>query len=342
VACTIQEIATLVDGELVGDGAQLIYTAKPLIEAGVGDVTFIEDERYLARFRACGAAVAIVSMNIPVNGTPMIRVQEPRVSFARIYQHLHSRPKVGFAGIHPTACIDPTAIVAADAAIGPYVVVGAECTIGPRCRLHAGVTLGNYCTLGEDTELHPKVSLYDGTILGNRVVIHANSVIGADGFGYRMQGDRHVKVQQIGIVEIEEDVEIGACTTIDRATFGTTRIGKGTKIDNLVQIGHNCQIGKHNILCSQVGIAGSVSTGDFVVMAGQVGVADHVEIGNRAQLGPQSGVPKDIPADERVLGTPARPGREQLRMLTAFMKLPELQMDLRKIKRHLHLNEVAE
>jgi len=342
VGCTIQEISELVDGEVVGDGSQLINAARPLIEARAGDITFVEDERYLPRFDACGATAAIVSMTMPANGKPMIRVREPRAAFTAVYLRLHGRPNVAFSGIHPTAWVDPTATVAPDAAIGPHASIGAGCIVGARSRLHAGASLGDGCTLGEDVVLFAHVSVYEGCVIRNRVVIHANSVIGADGFGYRQQQGRHVKVPQIGIVEIEDDVEIGACTTIDRATFGTTRIGQGSKIDNLVQIGHNCQIGKHNILCSQVGIAGSVSTGDYVIMAGQVGVADHVEIGTRAQVGPQSGVPKDIPADERFWGTPARPGREQMRMLTAFMKLPELQTELRKIKRHLHLNEVDE
>jgi UDP-3-O-[3-hydroxymyristoyl] glucosamine N-acyltransferase len=181
--------------------------------------------------------------------------------------------------------------------------------------------------------------LYDDCRLGNRVVVHANAVIGADGFGYRVQNGRHQKVPQLGSVEIEDDVEIGACSTIDRGTFGPTRIGMGTKIDNLVMIGHNCQIGKHNILCSQVGIAGSTCTGDYVVMAGQVGVADHLSIGDQVTIGAKSGVPGNLPSRSQVLGTPATPHKEQVRMMLTLEKLPEIRKDVQRIKRHLGLED---
>src|SRR5205807_3439123 len=164
----------------------------------------------------------------------------------------------------------------------PFAAVGEGTVVGARCRLHSGAVVGRHCRLGDDVVLYPNAVLYDGTVLGSRVIIHANAVIGADGFGYRLQNGRHVKVPQLGHVELGDDVEIGACTTIDRGTFQATRIGAGTKIDNLVQIGHNCKIGRHNLLVSQMGIAGSSTTGDYVVMAGQVGIADHIHIGDRA------------------------------------------------------------
>jgi UDP-3-O-[3-hydroxymyristoyl] glucosamine N-acyltransferase len=183
------------------------------------------------------------------------------------------------------------------------------------------------------------VVLYDDCVLGNRVIIHANAVIGADGFGYRVVDGRHIKVPQLGWVEIEDDVEIGACSTIDRGTFGATRVRTGTKIDNLVMIGHNCQIGRHNVLCSQVGIAGSTSTGDYVVMAGQVGVADHLTIGDQVTIGAKSGVPGNIPAKSQVLGTPATPHKEQVRMMKTLEKLPQIRKDLQRIKKHLGLED---
>jgi UDP-3-O-[3-hydroxymyristoyl] glucosamine N-acyltransferase len=183
--------------------------------------------------------------------------------------------------------------------------------------------------------LYGNAVLYDDVVLGDRVIVHANAVLGADGFGYRVVDGRHVKTPQFGWVEIGDDVEIGAGTTIDRGTFQATRIGEGTKIDNLVMIGHNCQIGRHNLLVSQVGIAGSSSTGDYVVMAGQVGVADHVHIGDGAQLGAQAGVPSDVAAGVRVLGTPSRPEREQKRIFLSLGKLPGLCKDVRRLKRQL-------
>jgi UDP-3-O-[3-hydroxymyristoyl] glucosamine N-acyltransferase len=181
------------------------------------------------------------------------------------------------------------------------------------------------------------VVIYDGCVLGNRVIVHADSVIGADGFGYKLTAGRQAKVAQIGQVVIEDDVEIGACTTIDRATFGTTRIGAGTKIDNLVQVGHNCQIGRHNILCSQVGIAGSVTTGDYVVMAGQVGVCDHLRIGAGAQIGPQAGITKDVPANVQMWGSPAILYRERLREIMLLEKLAEIRKDIKNIKQRLEI-----
>ena len=187
--------------------------------------------------------------------------------------------------------------------------------------------------------LYPNVVLYDGTVLGDRVMVHANAVLGADGFGYRLQNGRHVKVPQLGHVEIGNDVEIGACTCVDRGTFQATRVGEGTKIDNLVQIGHNCRIGRHNLLVGLVGIAGSSSTGEYVVIAGQAGVADHVHIGDRTQIGARSGVAGDIPADQQVLGLPARPIRDQKRILVTLDKLPEMYRDLRRVKQKLAAEE---
>jgi UDP-3-O-[3-hydroxymyristoyl] glucosamine N-acyltransferase len=187
--------------------------------------------------------------------------------------------------------------------------------------------------------LFPNAVLYDGTVLGNRVIVHANAVLGADGFGYRLQDGRHVKAPQLGHVEVGDDVEVGACTTIDRGTFEPTRIGEGTKIDNLVQVAHNCRIGRHNLLVSQLGIAGSSSTGDYVVMAGQVGVRDHVHIGDGALIGARAGVARDVAAGERMLGAPATPEREQKRILMSLEKLPEIRKDVHRIKQHLGIKD---
>jgi UDP-3-O-[3-hydroxymyristoyl] glucosamine N-acyltransferase len=183
------------------------------------------------------------------------------------------------------------------------------------------------------------VVVYDDCVLGDRVVVHANAVIGADGFGYRTQDGRHVKVPQLGWVEVEDDVEIGAGATVDRGTFGATRIGAGTKIDNLVMVGHNCQIGRHNILAAQAGVAGSCTTGDYVVMAGQVGVADHVHIGDRVVIAAKSGVVSDIPSDTRVLGYPARPEAHAKRIWVTLDHLPEWRRDLKRVKDHLGLGD---
>lgn len=342
MAFTVRELAELVHGEIFGDGEQVVDAARPLTDAAVGDITFIEDERHLARFYSSGASAAIVSPTIPINGKTMVRVKEPLRAFIAIVQKMHPVPKPTFAGVHPSAQIHPSVQLPADAAVGAFAVIGEGCVIGARLKVHPGVVVGNFCQLGDDVTLHPHVVLYDGCVLGNRVIIHANAVIGADGFGYRLSEGRHVRVPQLGRVEIADDVEIGAGSTIDRATFGATRIGVGTKIDNLVMVAHNCQIGRHNLFAAQAGLAGSVTTGDYVVLAGQAGVADHLHVGDRAIAGAQAGITKDVPPDHRMFGTPATPDKEQFRFVLSLEKLPEIRRDLNRIKHQLGMTDSAE
>jgi UDP-3-O-[3-hydroxymyristoyl] glucosamine N-acyltransferase len=337
VSVTVRQLAELVHGKVHGNGDLVIDAARPLSEAQAGDITFLESDKHIPHLAASPAAAAVVAAPLAVHSKTLIQVADPLMAFVAIVRHLHGRPDRTAAGIDPLAAIDPTARVGAGASIQPFVRVGPGTVIGERCRLHSGVALGADCKLGDEVTLYPNVVLYDGTIVGDRVIIHANAVLGADGFGYRFQNGRHVKVPQQGYVEIGSDVEIGACTTIDRGTFHATRIGAGTKIDNLVQVGHNCRIGQHNILVSQVGIAGSTSTGNYVVMAGQVGVADHVHIGDGAVIGAKAGVTKDVPPGQRTLGAPATPEREQKRILMTLERLPEMRRELRRIKQHLGL-----
>jgi UDP-3-O-[3-hydroxymyristoyl] glucosamine N-acyltransferase len=259
-----------------------------------------------------------------------------------IVRHLQGRSEPPPHGIDPRAVIHPTAQIGPDPSIFPLAAVGEATVIGARCRIHSSAVIGRHCRLGDDVLIYPNAVLYDGTVVGSRVIIHANAVLGADGFGYRFQDGRHVKVPQLGTVEIGDDVEIGACTTVDRGTFQATRVGEGTKIDNLVQVGHNCRIGKHNLLVSQMGIAGSSSTGDYVVIAGQAGIADHIRIGDRVQIGAKAGITRDVPADQRMLGTPATPEREQKRIVISLQKLPELRRELRRLKQHLGIQDDQE
>jgi UDP-3-O-[3-hydroxymyristoyl] glucosamine N-acyltransferase len=336
---TVRQLAELVQGEVHGDGGLVIHSARPLGEAGPGDVTFAEHERYAAQLHACGATAAVVPAALPANGLTVIRVADPIAAFAAIVRHLHGHAEPPVHGIDPRAAVAPTARIGPDASILPFACVGDGAVIGARCRLYSGAVVGRRCRLGDDVVLYPNVVLYDGAVLGHRVTVHANSVLGADGFGYRLQDGRHVKVPQLGHVEVGDDVEIGACTTIDCGTFQATRVGEGTKIDNLVQVGHNCRIGRHNLLISQAGIAGSCRTGDYVVVAGQAGIADHLQIGDRVVIGAKAGVTRNIPAGERVLGAPATPEREQKRILTSLEKVPEMRRELRRIRQHLGLNE---
>jgi UDP-3-O-[3-hydroxymyristoyl] glucosamine N-acyltransferase len=339
VSTTVRHLAELVHGEVQGNGDLVIQAARPLGEAGPGDITFAEHERYYHQLHSTRASAAVVSNLLPVNSLTVIRVDDPLTAFVTIACFLHGHRELPVLGIDPRACVHPTAVVGPEASISPFAVIGEGTVVGARCRIHSGVAVGRRCRLGDDVILYPNVVLYDDTLLGHRVIIHANSVVGADGFGYRLHNGRHVKIPQLGQVEIGDDVEIGACSTIDRGTFQATRIGVGTKIDNLVQVGHNCRIGRHNLLVSQTGIAGSSTTGDFVTVAGQVGIADHVQIGDRVVIGARAGVSKDIAAGERVLGAPATPEREQKRILMSLEKLPDMRRDLRRVKQHLGLKD---
>lgn len=343
---TVTQLAELVEGRVHGD-ERIIVAARPMNEAGPDDITFVENDRNLRHLKKCQALTAVVSAALAArrselmscNGTPLtlIEVNDPLAAFVAIVRHLHGQTVEPPPGIDPRAVIHPTAQVGPDAMLHPFAVIGEGSVVGARCRLHSGVVIGRNCRLGDDVVLHPHVVLYDGTHLGHRVIVHANAVLGADGFGYRLQGGRHVKMPQFGTVEVGDDVEVGAGTTIDRGTFQATRIGAGTKIDNLVQIGHNCQIGKHNLFVSQVGIAGSCGTGDYVVIAGQVGVADHVHIEDGAIIGARSGVVRDVAAGERMLGAPAKPESEEKRILLSLGRLPELCRDVRQVKQQLGL-----
>ena len=337
MSVTVRELAELVHGKVHGDGERVVHAARPLSEAQPDDITFLECDKHALQLANRVVAAAVVAVPMPLGDKTLIQVADPLMAFVAIVQHLHGKPRPQPVGIDAHAAVDPTAQVGAEASIQAFVRIGPGAVVGQRCRLHAGVVVGADCRIGDDVVLYPNVVLYDGTVLGDRVIVHANSVLGADGFGYRFQNGRHVKVPQLGHVEVGDDVEIGACTTIDRGTFQATRIGTGTKIDNLVQVGHNCQIGPHNILVSQVGIAGSTSTGSFVVMAGQVGVADHVHIGDRAVIGAKAGVTKDVAPGQRMLGAPATPEREQKRILMTLERLPEMRRELRRIKQHLDL-----
>jgi UDP-3-O-[3-hydroxymyristoyl] glucosamine N-acyltransferase len=339
VALTVRELAELVHGQVLGDGGLVIRAARALPEAQPGHITFVEDDRHAARLAACPASAAVVSAAVPANGKTLIRVADPFGAFVAIALRLHGRPEPAPCGIDPRAAVHATARFGPDPSVFPFAAVGEGSVVGARCRLHSGAVVGRFCRLGDDVTLHPGAVLYDGTVLGDRVTVHGNAVLGADGFGYRPQEGRHTKVPQLGHVEVGDDVEVGACTTIDRGTFQATRVGAGTKIDNLVQVAHNCQVGRHNLFVSQMGIAGSSSTGDYVIIAGQVGVTDHVHIGDRALIGAKAGVTKDVPPGQRMLGAPATPEREQKRILMSLEKLPELRKNLRRVLQHLGLDD---
>jgi len=345
MSVSLRQLAELVGGQVLGDPDILIDAARSLQEAQPGDITFVEDDKHLPLLSHCRASAAVTSASVTQAGISLIQVADPLAAFMAIVRHFQgvtgwsAEPSIG---IDPRAAVHASVQFGDDVSVFPLACIGEGTRIGARCRIYSGAVIGRGCRLGDDVTLYLNAVVYDGTILGNRVVIHANAVIGADGFGYRLHEGRHVKVPQLGHVEIGDDVEIGACTTIDRGTFEATRIGQGTKIDNLVQIGHNCRIGRHNLLVSQMGIAGSSTTGDYVVVAGQVGITDHVHLGDRVIVGAKAGVTKDVAPGLRMLGAPATPEREQKRILMTLERLPEIRRDLRRIKQHLGLADEDE
>jgi UDP-3-O-[3-hydroxymyristoyl] glucosamine N-acyltransferase len=337
VVATVEQLAALVRGRLVGDGSVSIQSARPVGEAGPGDITFIENDRFARLLRTSPASAAIVGPHFSLGrnevqeSLAVIEVEDPMSAFLAVRTHLIGKHKSRWVGIHPQACVAPTAQVGHDVAIHAFAYVGEHATIGDGTTLHPGAVIGDGCTLGRDCIIHPNAVLYENVTLGDRVEIHGGSVLGGDGFGYRQVDGRHVKIPHSGRLEVENDVEVGANSTIDRATFETTRIGEGTKIDNLVMIGHNNQIGRHNLLCGQVGISGSCKTGDYVVIAGQAGIKDKTQIGNRVIIGAQAGVHRNISDGQNVLGSPAIPVREQRRIFQMIARLPEMHRQLRDL-----------
>jgi UDP-3-O-[3-hydroxymyristoyl] glucosamine N-acyltransferase len=261
-----------------------------------------------------------------------VRVDDPRRALARVLPALYPE-RVPAPGVHPTAVLGDGVAIAASATVGPCAVIGDGCVVGERARIGAQTVLGERCRVGDDAVLHAHVTLYDGASVGDRSVIHSGARIGADGFGFVWEGGGHRKVPQVGGCRVENDVEIGCNTTIDRGSVGDTVIGAGSKIDNLVQIGHNCRIGRHVIIISQVGISGSTRVGDGAVLAGQAGVGGHLEIGAGARVAGQAGVTASVDAGATVSGYPARPHREAMRAQAAVFKLPELMKRLRELER---------
>jgi UDP-3-O-[3-hydroxymyristoyl] glucosamine N-acyltransferase len=316
----LRELAGLVGGEVSGDGAVDVRAVADLSTAAPGALVPVLDARRLSQADTGPAAALLLFENAPPTTKPALRTPNPRLALARAIAVLHPSRR-------PAPGVDPRAAVAGDVRMGEGTAVGAYALIGEGCALGSSVVIGEEAVvgrrvmIGDETIIYPHVVVYDGTLIGRRVIIHAGAVIGSDGFGYAEDGPRRVKIPHVGMVVIDDDVEIGANTTIDRATIGETRIGAGTKIDNLVQIGHNVRVGRNVVIVAQTGISGSVTIGDGAVLAGQVGVADHVAIGAGAQVLGRSMVTKDIPPGTVVSGTPARTHREEMKQQAALRRL---------------------
>jgi UDP-3-O-[3-hydroxymyristoyl] glucosamine N-acyltransferase len=331
---TAAEIAKHLQGEIVGDGDAVLKNFAPAENAQADDLTFAENESYFARAEQSAATAIIADKRFSSSKKILIRVPNARIAFAKVLALFFPDKKFP-AGIHPTAVVAKSAQVDSSAHIGPHCVIGERVKIGARSVLQAGNFIGDNSQLADDVNLFPNVTIYPRAQIGNRVRIHANSVIGSDGFGYVQDGGVHRKVPQIGNVIIGDDVEIGAGVTIDRGALGSTIIGKGAKIDNLVQIAHNVEIGEGCLLVAQTGIAGSSKLGNYVVLAGQVGISGHLKIGNQVTIAAQSGVMTDIPDGAKLWGTPVRPIGEMKRQIIAQRQLPELLKRVAKLEKKL-------
>jgi UDP-3-O-[3-hydroxymyristoyl] glucosamine N-acyltransferase len=330
----VYEIAQLLDGELYGDGNHEICNVADLENASSSELAFAEGERALQQAAASQAGCILVPEGVSLHGHTVIRVKHPKLAFIEAANAL--RPsKLATPGIHPTAVISPTASLPSSASIGPYVTIEDHATMGERCVLAAGVFIGAGVEIGSDCTLYPGVRVYPDAQIGSHVTLHAGVVIGGDGFGYVFAEGRHHKFPQLGKVIIEDDVEIGCNTTVDRGSLGTTVIGSGTKIDNLVQIAHNVRIGRHCIIAAQTGISGSTEIGDYVIIGGQVGIGDHVRIEDGAVIGSQAGIlPGKVIRKGSVLwGTPARPLREFKKLYAYFSHLPDLAQKVKELSR---------
>jgi UDP-3-O-[3-hydroxymyristoyl] glucosamine N-acyltransferase len=329
---TLAELAELIGGTVFGDETLVISGVAPVHNAVSGDITFLsraDKSSYLAN---CRASAIVVPRGVQSDRFAVIQVDDAVAAFEIIVRHFCPPRELRKREIHPTAIIDESVVLGKDIAIGPYAVIENEAEIGDRVTICGGVRILAGCKIGDDSILFPNAVLYENTILGRRCLIHACAVLGAYGFGYDSSNGTHILSQQLGNTVLGDDVEVGACSTIDRGTYGPTYIGEGTKIDNLVMIAHNCRLGKFNLICAGTGIAGSSTTGDYVVMAGRVGVRDHVHVGNGAVLGAMAGVIGDVPEGARLVGIPATPEKEQMRMQVAKAKLPEMRRELKELK----------
>jgi len=332
---TLAEIANIVDGEVVGDKDLVITGLNGMHEASEGDITFLANPKYIPFSKKTKASAIITSRDIKVPGKPIICTDNPSLAFAKLITALTEKDELSIQGIHPSAIIADDAKLGKNVSVGPFVIIESQVKIEDNSVISAGSYIGRQTTIGKDCFIYPNVIFREKITIGNKVIIHSGSVIGSDGFGYIQIDGANKKIPQIGTVIIEDDVEIGANVTIDRARFDQTVIGRGTKIDNLVQIAHNVKIGENCIIVAQVGISGSVTIGKNVILAGQAGVTGHLKIGDGAIVNAQSGVIKSIPAGEHVIGFPAKPHIQVKRSYRHFWKLPEYARTIQQLEKRI-------
>lgn len=337
---TASEICDRLSAELIGDGTATVNGSNFLERATRSELSFVGSLGNLKRLVHSDAVVVVVPKSIRKSlkdypDRSFILVDEPEARFLEIADQITPRRKLARTGVSPKATIANTAKIGAHTSVRDFAYVGEDVQIGDNCDIGSGAVIQDGCVIGDDVILGPNTVLYPNITIGSDVQIQAGSVLGGDGFGYRTVDGRHEWLPHVGTVNICDDVRIGACTIIDRAKMGETRIGSGTRIDNLVVIAHNCQIGEHNLMVSQTGIAGSVTTGQYVVCAGQAGIADHVTLGDGAIIGAKSGVHRDMPGGESYLGSPARKASEVARQQTALTRLPEMRSNLKAMQKQM-------
>ncbi len=334
----VRKIAELVQGEVVGDGDFMIRGVAPFDNAGSDDITFAASASYEKRIDETRAAAVIVSHGVCESKKILVLVENPSLALAKVSTLFHPVCHA-VIGISQDAHVGKDFRCGIDVSVYPGVFIGDDVTLGDRVTLRPGVVIDNRVVVGDDVVVYPNVSILERCQIGSRVVIHAGSVIGSDGFGFASDGDRYYKIPQTGIVRIDDDVEIGACNTIDRATFGRTWIKRGVKTDNLVHIAHNVVVGEDTVLVAQVGISGSVTIGHHSILAGQAGVGGHIKIGNRVTIGPQAGVTKSVPDAQIVSGCPAVPHRLWLKASNIIPKLPDMKKKLRELEKRIEKME---
>src|SRR6266704_3351922 len=330
----LSELAERTAARVDGDGHIEIESAAALDQAGQGQVTFLANPRYTPQVKTTKASAIYVADEVDVgrNDIVVLRTSNPYLAYTRALILFNPQPSLT-PHVHPSAVIDPSARIPGDVFIDACVVIGRDVEIGPGVRIYANATIYDNVKIGTDSVIHSGVAIRENSVLGARVIVHNNSVIGCDGFGYAKDEERHwLKIPQTGRVVIEDDVEIGAGTTIDCASVGETRIGRGAKLDNLVQVGHSCIVGEDALVCAQVGIAGSARVGDRVILTGQVGIGGHITVGDDAILYPQSGVPNDVAPGAILVGTPAFEVSAFWRAVAVFKKLGDLPKRIRALE----------
>ena len=336
----LSEIASLIHGEVIGNGNVEIRDVAKIEDAQQGHITFLASLKYAKYLKDSKASAIITPRDFEAAGDiPIVRTENPYYAFMQTIALFHPPAPLIEKGIHPSAVIGERTELGKDLSIGPHVFIGRECRIGDGTVLMPSVVIGDGVHIGDGCVIHANVSLREKVVIGNRVVIHNGAVIGSDGFGFAPEAGIYHKIPQIGTVVIEDDVEIGANTTIDRATMGETIIKKGAKLDNLIQVGHNCTIGENTVIAGQAGLSGSTHIGKGVRVGGQVGFAGHLDVGDGAAVGAQSGVNKSIPPGLYVFGYPARPHMEEFRIQAVIKKLPQLQKELMDLKKKIRKSE---